>query len=66
MAMAMFAIAVRPLVDRLTINQSIQVWFGDDATNGGKICGLRKWWDLQLKNGPLFGYFPNASKTWFW
>ena len=38
--MAMFAIAVRPLVARLTINQSIQVWFADNAT--GKIGARRK------------------------
>lgn len=64
LAMAMFAIAVRPLVDRLMIAQTTQVWFADDASSGGAVFSLRKWWDLLVEHGPSFGYYPNAVKTY--
>ena len=62
--MAMFAIAVRPLIDRLMSAQTIQVWFADDVSSGGAILSLKKWWDLLVEHGSSFGYYPNATKTW--
>ena len=64
LAMAMFAIAVRPLIDRLMSAETIQVWFADDASSGGVVQSLRKWWDLLEEYGPAYGYYPNATKTW--
>ncbi len=64
LAMAMFAIAIRPLIDRLAIAKALQVWFADDAAGGGTVLALRRWWDLLLKHGPSFGYNTNAQKTW--
>ena len=64
LAMAMYAIAVNPLIHRLKCDTTKQIWFADDATAGGKINNLREWWDCLTKVGPDFGYFPNASKTW--
>ena len=64
LAMAMYAIAVNPLIHRLNQDTAKQVWFADDATAGGKINTLREWWDCLINIGPDYGYFPNATKTW--
>ena len=64
LAMAIFAIAVRPLIDRLMMAQETQLWFADDAASGGKLQALRRWWDALLRFGPLFGYHGNVSKSW--
>ena len=41
-----------------------QVWFADDASGSGKLRCVRKFWDELCNQGPKYGYFPNASKTW--
>ena len=66
LAMPMYAIATIPLIHDLNrkLNDINQVWYADDASATGKIEGLRKWWDHINIQGPKFGYFPNASKTW--
>ena len=63
LAMAMYAIAVNPLICQLKRNSMKQIWFADDATAGGKLADIREWWDQLVKVGPDYGYFPNASKT---
>ena len=40
-----------------------QVWFADDAAAAGSFVRLRQWWDQLSSLGPLYGYYPNASKT---
>ena len=40
-----------------------QAWFADDGTAGGQIVPLKSFWDKLLREGPKFGYSPNASKT---
>lgn len=62
--MAMYAIAVNPLIHQLKHDTTKQIWFADDATAGGKLNKLREWWDCLTNDGPHYGYFPNASKTW--
>ena len=64
LAMAMYAIAVNPLIHRLKQDTTKQIWFADDATAGGKLNNLREWWDCLTNIGPEYGYFPNASKAW--
>ena len=61
----MYALAVRPLIDRLQSNSPTvkQVWYADDATGAASCSELRAWWDDLLKHGKGFGYHPNASKT---
>ena len=44
LAMAMYAIAVNPLIHRLKHDTTKQIWFADDATAGGKLNNLREWW----------------------
>ena len=63
LAMAMYAIATVPLIDRLQ-QQVTQVWFADDATAGGRLLDLRDWWDRLVSCGEDYGYSANASKTW--
>ena len=35
-----------------------------DTSAAGGIKELRRWWDLLVRIGPNYGYYPNASKTW--
>ena len=40
-----------------------RVWFADDSNAGSTIERLLAWWDLLIKFGPMYGYYPNTSKT---
>ena len=40
LAMAMYAIAVNPLIHQLKHDTTKQIWFADDATAGGKLNNL--------------------------
>ena len=64
LAMAMYAIAITPLINHLEDESVKQIWYADDATACGKISNLRTWWDQITNKGPDYGYFPNATKTW--
>ena len=44
LAMAMYAVAVIPLIDRVA-NNARQIWFADDASAGGRLEDLHNWWD---------------------
>ena len=65
LAMAMYALAVTPLIKRLKeqVPTASQVWFADDSSAAGKLVALRNWWQHLMILGPEFGYFPNAGKT---
>ena len=62
--MAIYAIAIRPLIELVATAKALQVWFADDAAGGGKLNCVRGWWDLLQQHGPKYGYFVNAAKTW--
>ena len=62
LAMAMYALALVPMITRLS-NVVKQVWYTDDAAAAGHLTGLRSWWDMLCDIGPQFGYFVNSSKT---
>ena len=62
--MAIYAISLQPLVQRLNDQNAKQVWFADDASAGGKLDGLKQWWEKLRTEGPKFGYYPNPNKTW--
>ena len=64
LAMAMYAIAITPLINRLETELVKQTWYADDAAAGGKLVDLKAWWDQLIDLGPDYGYFPNAKKTW--
>ena len=59
----MHAVAITPLIYRLTEEKLKEVWF-DDASAAGKLAGLKSWWNNMTIIGPEYGYFPNSSKTW--
>ena len=61
--MAMYGIGTLPLIHRLQ-GPVAQVWYADDASAGGSVTGLQRWWDMLQSSGPLFGYYPIPSKTW--
>ena len=65
-AMPFYALATRPLIDSLSRDtpELRQIWYADDASAGGKLTNLKKWWDNLLRVGPSFGYFVNPHKTW--
>ena len=62
LAMAMYAIGTQPLIHRLN-GIGKQVWYADDSAAGSSVDNLKIWWDLLEEIGPLYGYFPNGSKT---
>ena len=64
LAMAMYAIAITPLINDLEDKSVKQIWYTDDATACGNILNLKIWWDEISKKGAEYGYFPNATKTW--
>ena len=41
-----------------------KIWYADDGGGGGTLDQLLAWWQDLQTSGPLFGYFPKASKTW--
>ena len=44
--------------------QSRSAWYADDATVGGSLPHIRGWWERLQEIGPMYGYYPNASKSW--
>ena len=64
LAMAMYAIGILPLIQRLSSESTKQTWYADDAAACGNLTHLRSWWDQLIDFGPTYGYHPNASKTW--
>ena len=40
-----------------------QLWYADDASAGGTLSELRKWFDLLCSRGPSFGYHPEPTKS---
>ena len=64
LAMGMYSGSVTPLIASLQDSHVKQVWFADDATAGGTLHGLRDWWSRLQDLGSLYGYYPNALKTW--
>ena len=41
-----------------------QSWFADDASVGGNLVGIHRWWEKLVSVGPMYGYFPNPTKSW--
>ena len=64
--MPMYALATIPLIKKLYchLGDVSQVWYADDTSAAGKIDRLQEWWSQLVSQGPKFGYFPNATKTW--
>ena len=69
LSMALYAISIVPLIDKcrstatMDCNAATQVWFADDAAAGGSLKALQQFWNLLVRNGPAYGYFPKPSKS---
>ena len=63
MGMAVYALALLPLVS-LLLDELRQAWFADDAAATRELLTIRRWWTRLCELGHLFGYFPNAEKSW--
>ena len=62
--MAMYALAVSPLIKDLKNCNTKQVWYADDSSAGGRLNNLKAWWELLVERGPAYGYFANPDKSW--
>lgn len=57
--MAMYAVAVTPLINSLEDPEMKQVWFADDATAAENLTGLKRWWDRIVELGPAYNFIKN-------
>ena len=65
LAMPLYALAISPLVSRLTdLSAAKHIWYADDSGAVGALEALHQWWGVLIQEGPAYGYFPNPSKTW--
>ena len=64
LSMAIYSVAITPLIRRVKQDGAKQIWFADDATSGGKLDRLLAWWNSLCQYGPMYGYFVNSNKTW--
>ena len=55
--MGIYDLGTLPLIHELKPHAK-QVWFADDATAGGKLTQLCKWWDKIVSLGPTFAILP--------
>ena len=62
-AMPLYALGVLPLIKGVATNGTVQLWYADDSAAGGKVGGLRIWWDRLTMKGPSYGYFLNPKKS---
>ena len=66
-AMPFYSTGIRPLVDSLaaSTNKDLckQAWYADDSSAAGKLTEVLVWWQQLNALGPMYGYFPKASKS---
>jgi hypothetical protein len=58
--MAMYAVAITPLIHRLSEERIKQVWFADDASAAGKLSGVKDWWNNISKIKTRIRLFPQC------
>jgi hypothetical protein len=64
LSMFSYAIATIPLIREL--EDAIlwrQLWFADDSSVIGNIDSIRIWFNKLISIGPLYGYYPEPSKS---
>ena len=64
LSMFAYSVATIPLIRQLEAPVMWrQLWFADDSTVVGDVSVIKNWFDRLLSVGPLFGYFPEPSKS---
>ena len=61
-AMAMYGIAILPLITRLHNDSLTQKWYADDGSVDGKLKDIRALFDKLTELGPKYGYLVNPPK----
>ena len=56
-----------PLAEEIqkAIPESLQPWFADDSSSGGKAIHNEACLNYLLEHGTRYGYFPSPSKSWY-
>ena len=65
LSMCFYAVALMPLIEKLKSSQWTQTWYADDSSCVGKLSNVKCWFEMLMKEGPKFGYFPESSKICF-
>ena len=60
--MAMYGLAIIPLIKLLSVDSLIQKWDADDGNAVGKLSNLRTVLDKIVSLGKCFGYHVKASE----
>ena len=60
--MAMYGLAIIPLIKFLSVDDVTQKWYADDGNAVGKLSNLRTVLDKIVSLGKFFGYHVKASK----
>ena len=66
LAMAFYGISTKPILTQLRseVPEIYQVWLADDASGGGGLASLLKWWVRIIELGKDYGYYVKPSKSW--
>ena len=60
--MAMYGLAIKPLIKLLSVDNVTQKWYADDGNAVGKLSNLRTVLDEIVSLGKFFGYHVKTSK----
>ena len=60
--MAMYGLAIIPLIKLLSVDNVTQKWYADDGNEVGNLSNLRTVLDKTVSLGKFFGYHVKASK----
>ena len=62
LAMAMYGLAILPMIRKVTVTGAIQKWYADDGNATGQLQQLRTIFDTLEQEGPKYGYLINGPK----
>ena len=61
-SMAMYGIAILPVIKKLNVTEASQQWYADDGNSAGELTKLREFFRVLQEDGPNYGYFINGPK----